>query len=101
MSFRRISFVVLALLVFVPFTGGAEETCPAPEASLEELLGAPTGTAAEETLDFEALAPLPLANFCTKEVCSVNRLACRNDCAPCGFAFTCNFPVCNSCNCLC
>ena len=79
---------------------------PAVEAALAPAAAEPTAAALPPELmaaSPQSLTPAlePRANFCTKEVCSVNRMACKSDCLPCSFSFQCNFPVCNSCQCLC
>lgn len=99
-SVRRVLFLVVALCLAIPMAGAAAEACsksaPSFDLDLDLLLAAPAEVAPAALPD-----PLPMVNFCTKEVCSVNRQDCRAGCAPCGFVFQCNYPGCYSCQCTC
>lgn len=108
-ALRVVVLSVFALLLCTAQAGFAEDglaplaqveplTAPAGELFVESG-GCEAGEAELSVLDFESLTPR--ANFCTKEVCSVNRQDCRTGCLPCGFSFQCNFPGCYSCQCLC
>ncbi len=108
-ALRVVVLSLFALLLFTAQAGFAEEVL-APLAQIEPLAapagvlfaesgGCEVGAAEPSFLDFES--PTPRANFCTKEVCSVNRQDCQAACLPCGFSFRCNFPGCYSCQCFC
>lgn len=108
-ALRVVVLSLFALLLSTAQAGVAEEALTpalqvaplqAPAGALFVESGDCEAVAAEPSfLDFEA--PTPRANFCTKEVCSVNRQDCRTGCLPCGFIFQCNFPGCYSCQCIC
>lgn len=109
MKALRVVVLSLSALLCTAQAGFAEEVL-APLAQVEPL-AAPAGvlfvenggceTAAAEPNFLDIESPTPRANFCTKEVCSVNRQDCQTSCLPCGFSFRCNFPGCYSCQCLC
>ncbi|MFN7961061.1 MAG: hypothetical protein U0002_07295 [Thermoanaerobaculia bacterium] len=103
---RRTILACLALALFLLPLASARAAEPAASPALAPAAAEPTAAALPPELmaaSPQSLTPAlePRANFCTKEVCSVNRMACKSDCLPCSFSFQCNFPVCNSCQCLC
>ncbi len=106
MNRRLTLLLVLALSLLLPAVASAEDSCSTDLAAvLAAEAAAPPAEAAAASLD-EILAgtseATPVLIGCDKTWCSERRFECKNDCLPCGFAFTCYVLQCSySCQCVC